>query len=108
MSNAYILKASLVMSIVTIIFRALPFLLMKGRKTPKTIIYLGNILPYAIMGMLLIYCLKGVDIFSTYHGIPEALAIGLVVVLHKWKHNSMLSLSLATLAYMFLVQVIFI
>lgn len=108
MSNKYILAVTIVMSLVTIVFRAFPFIVMKGKETPDIVIYLGNILPYSIMGMLLIYCLKDVNILKGHHGIPEALAILVVVILHKWKHNTMLSLSVGTLLYMLLVQNVFV
>lgn len=95
----------MVMSGVTILLRSLPFVLLRNRKTPKFIAYLGEVLPYAIMGMLVVYCLKGVDVFSTKHGIPELVACILVVVSYVWKKNSLISIVLGTVVYMFLVQI---
>ncbi|MBQ9989986.1 MAG: AzlD domain-containing protein [Lachnospiraceae bacterium] len=93
---------------VTILLRFLPFWIFGGnRKTPKVITYLGEVLPYAIMGMLVVYCLRGISFFLTPFGIPEFLAVALVVILHWWKRNTLLSILGGTLFYMFLVQVVF-
>ena len=97
-----------VTSAVTILLRFLPFAVFSGnRKTPAYVTYLGKVLPYAIMGMLVIYCLKDVTFFSGNHGIPEAICVILVVILHKWKHNSLLSIFVGTVVYMLLVQMVF-
>lgn len=96
----------LVIALVTVALRFAPFLVFR-KKTPKVVLYLSEVLPYAIMGMLVIYCLKGVSVFTGSHGIPEAAAALLVVILHKWKHNTLLSILAGTVAYMFLVQVVF-
>lgn len=95
----------MVMSGVTILLRSLPFVLLRNQKTPKFIAYLGEVLPYAIMGMLVVYCLKGVNVFSRKHGIPELVAGILVVVSYVWKKNSLISIVLGTVVYMFLVQI---
>lgn len=98
-----------IMAIVTFLLRFLPFAIFPADKeTPAVITYLSNALPCAIMGMLVIYCLKDVTIFSGNHGIPEAICVILVVILHKWKHNSLLSISIGTIAYMLLVQLVFV
>ena len=91
----------MVMSGVTILLRSLPFVLLRNRKTPKFIAYLGEVFPYAIMGMLVVYCLKGVDVFSRKHGIPELVA----GTISLWKKNSLISIVLGTVVYMFLVQI---
>ena len=88
--------------------RALPFLLFPGnRETPRLIVYLGRVLPSAIIGMLIVYCLKGVSLLSSPHGLPEALAIFFVAAVHHWKHNLILSIGGGTVLYMFLVQAVF-
>lgn len=93
----------------TMITRFLPFLLFpENKKPPKTIIYLGKVLPAAMMGLLVVYCLKNVSLMSSSHGIPELVAIAAIVVLHKWKNNVLLSIGGGTVLYMFLVQVVFI
>ncbi len=95
-----------VMSVVTISLRFLPFLLF-SKNTPKAVLYLGEVLPRAIMAMLVVYCLKNVSLISAPYGIPEAVCVLLVVILHKWKHNTLLSILMGTVCYMVLVQGIF-
>ena len=93
---------------VTIALRFLPFLIFgENRKTPPLITYLGQVLPYAIMGMLVVYCLKGVDLTAAPFGIPEILGCALVAGLHIWKRNTLLSIGLGTVCYMLLVQFVF-
>lgn len=93
---------------VTMLLRFLPFLIFGGKKEiPGYITYLSGVLPYAIMGMLVVYCLRNVDLFAETHGIPEILASAAVVGLHVWKRNTLLSIAVGTVFFMFLVQVIF-
>lgn len=92
----------------TMITRFLPFIVFRSDKpTPKYIQYIGNALPPAIFGMLIIYCLKDVSLLGGSHGIPEAIAIVAVVALHLWKKNILLSIAGGTVCYMLLVQFIF-
>ncbi len=99
----------LTMAVVTALLRFLPFLIWNGkRKTPAYILFLGKYLPYAIMGMLVVYCLKGVEILSFPHGLPELIAVVAVALLHIWKKNTLLSIIGGTALYMFLIQVVFI
>ena len=94
--------------LVTMATRFLPFLIFgENRKTPPIIEYLGKVLPFAIMGMLVVYCLKDVDITAAPHGIPELLGCIAVAALHLWKRNSLLSIGVGVVFYMVLVQVIF-
>ena len=97
-----------VVAICTLITRALPFWVLGGkREVPEVVKYLGKALPPAIMAILVVYCLKGISIFAGSRGIPEFLSIGLVVVLHLWKRNTLLSIGVGTIFYMILVQFIF-
>ena len=96
-----------VMSLVTIFLRFLPFMIFGNRKTPDSIVYLGKVLPYAIMGMLVVFCLKNVSFIANPYGIPEVLACLVVIGLHVYKRNTLLSIVGGTAVYMFLVQVIF-
>lgn len=96
-----------VIAIVTLLTRLLPFVLFKNHSNPL-IEYLGNVLPYAIMAMLVVYCLKGVDLLSGNHGICEILGVGTVILLHILKRNTLLSIFGGTIVYMLCVQVIFI
>ena len=97
-----------VIALVTMSTRFLPFLIFReNQKTPKLITYLGQVLPFAIMGMLVIYCMKDVSFLSEPFGIPEILSCILVALLHLWKRNSLLSIGVGTVFYMLLVQFIF-
>lgn len=92
----------------TIITRFLPFVLFSESKKPPHIIdYLGNVLPYAMTGLLMVYSLKNVNPFAGSHGIPEAIAIAAIVVLHVWKRNMLLSIAGGTVVYMALLQLVF-
>lgn len=92
----------------TMLTRFLPFLLFpSGKPTPKYIQYLGKALPAAVFGLLVIYCLKDVTIFSGSHGLPELLAITLVIILHCYKRQMLLSIAGGTICYMLLVQWVF-
>jgi branched-subunit amino acid transport protein AzlD len=92
-----------VMAAVTLLLRALPFLVLRKR-TPAYISYLGRVLPPAIIGMLVIYCLKNVEVLKAPHGLTELLAVTIVVILHVWKRNTLLSILSGTAAYMILTQ----
>lgn len=93
----------------TVITRFLPFLLFPGDKpTPKYIQYLGKVLPAEALGMLVIYCFKNVDFMGGIHGIPELIGTAVVVSLHLWKKNMLLSIAAGTIIYMLLVQFVFI
>lgn len=97
-----------VIALVTAGLRFLPFLIFgENRKTPPLIAYLGQVLPYAIMGMLVVYCLKDVTFVSAPFGIPEAIGCAVVALLHVWKRNTLLSIGAGTLCYMLLVQFVF-
>lgn len=88
----------------TLLTRFLPFMIFpEGKTPPKYTTYLGRVLPYAVMGLLIVFCLKDA-VFDTFHGLPEFLAIALIIVLHRWKKNMFLSMGVGTFFYMFLVQ----
>ena len=92
----------------TLLTRFLPFLVFsEKKKTPKFIEYLGKALPAAIFALLVVYCLKNVDITAGSHGIPEFISVAVVTVLHLWKRKLLLSMAGGTLCYMLLVQLIF-
>lgn len=95
---------------VTIFFtRLIPFLFFpKGKEVPPVIQYLGKFLPPAVIGMLVIYCLKAIDFVQVANWMPEAIAVAVVIVLHKWKRNNLLSIGVGTVLYMFLVQAVFV
>ena len=92
----------------TMLTRFLPFLVFPaGKKTPKYIKYLGKVIPAAVFGMLVIYCLKNVNPLAGSHGLPELIAIAVVIALHFWKRQMLLSIAGGTVCYMLLVQLVF-
>lgn len=108
MSNVHAMLIVAVAGIVTIALRFLPFLIFGGdRKTPAYITYLGKVLPYAIMAMLVVFCLKNVSLVSAPYGLPELVSCAMVVLLHVWKRNTLISIIGGTVCYMVLVQLVF-
>jgi branched-subunit amino acid transport protein AzlD len=106
--SIYVLLQIAVMALVTALLRFAPFLLFKNQdKRPAIITYLGTVLPYGVMGMLVVYCLKSVSLLSAPYGLPEFLAVAAVVLLHLWRRNTLLSIFGGTAIYMVLVQVVF-
>lgn len=91
-----------------VITRFAPFILFPETKEPPIFItYLGRVLPPAMMGLLVVYCLKGISMECSPYGIPELLSIIFIVILHKWMNNVLISIGGGTCLYMFLIQVIF-
>lgn len=108
MSDLHSVLIVAVVALVTAGLRFLPFLIFgENRATPPLVSYLGQVLPYAIMGMLVVYCLKDVSFVSGSFGIPEAIACAAVALLHVWKRNTLLSIGAGTVCYMLLVQMVF-
>ena len=107
MNNTHSILMVAVISAVTILLRFLPFLIFGKRKTPEYISYLGRVLPYSIMGMLVVYCLRNVSVLTVPYGIPELIACAIVILTHIWKRNTFLSILIGTLVYMFMVQFLF-
>lgn len=96
-------------ALVTLATRAIPFVLFpEGKKIPKAVEYLGKVLPPAVIGMLVVYCFKSVNVLSSPFGLPELIAGLTVVVLHIWKRNNLLSIGAGTIIYMILVQTVFV
>lgn len=92
----------------TMITRFLPFVIFRGEKpTPGYVQYLGRVLPAAVFGMLVIYCLKEVNVLAGNRGIPEWISIAVVIGLHKRKRQMLLSIAGGTICYMILVQYVF-
>ena len=108
MKTSYIWLLAAVVALVTALISFLPFWIFGGgRKTPPVVEKLGRVLPYAVMGMLVVYCMKGVE-FSTLSGFLPALIATLVVVgLHLWKRNTLVSIVCGTISYMLMVQLVF-
>lgn len=96
-----------VMALVTALTRFLPFLLFPdGSRTPGFVRYLGRVLPYPVIGMLVVYCLKDVNVMARSHGLPEAVAILVIALVHTWKRNALLSIGIGTAAYMVMMQLL--
>ena len=97
-----------VVAIGTMLTRFLPFIIFpEGKPTPKYIQYVGKALPPAVFGLLVVYCLKNVTLLTGSHGLPEFIAIAVVVLLHLWKRQMLLSIAAGTVCYMLLVQLVF-
>ncbi len=95
--------------IATLLTRCLPFVAFpEGKRTPPYIEYLGKVLPAAVFGLLVIYCLKDVSLLSGSHGIPELIAVAVTAGLQAWKKNMMLSIAGGTVCYMALIQLVFV
>lgn len=95
------------MAVAVMTTRFLPFALFQGRETPKYVRYLGTVLPAAVFGLLVVYCLKNVDVAASPHGLPELIGIVVTVVLHVWKRQMLISIAGGTIVYMILVQTVF-
>ena len=88
------------------LLRFMPFLIFGGKRpVPRLVLYLGRVLPFAMIGMLIVYCYKDV---KSWFGLPELIASALVVILHLWKRNTLLSILVGTVSYMLLVQLVFV
>ena len=107
MSDSRVLIIIAVMALVTMAIRFIPFILFNGKDTPDYINYLGKYLPYSVMAMLVVYCLKDVSVTSKPYGIPELIGVLVVAGLHIWKRNTLLSIVAGTVIYMVLKQLVF-
>ena len=104
----YLLSAIFIMAAVTLAIRAVPFLLFGRKKEmPPSIKYLGDILPAAMIAILVDYCLKSVTPLTGNHGLPEFLSVAGVAILHIWRKNTFLSIGFGTMCYMLLIQFVF-
>lgn len=98
----------LIIAVITFALRATPFILFRGAgETPRVITYLGNTLPPAVMGLLIVYCLRYISVLEAPFGIPELIAVVSVAVLHLWRKNNLLSILGGTSLYMVLIQFVF-
>lgn len=93
--------------IITALIRGLPFVIFGSKKTPEFITFLGKFLPYAVIGMLVVYCLKDATFTAFPFALPELIAIAAVALLHLWRRNTLLSVAGGTVFYMLLVQFVF-
>ncbi len=108
MSEFHVLLTILIMAAGTMLTRFLPFLVFSSKRpTPDFVRYLGEALPPAIFAMLVVYCLRNVELAASPHGLPEAIALALTAGLHLWKRQTLLSIAAGTVCYMLLVQLVF-
>ena len=108
MDNTYLILSISVIAVITAALRFIPFAVFSAnRKTPNIILYLGKYLPYSIMAMLVVYCLKSVNLLVSPFGLPELIGVLVVVLLHIWKRNTLLSIAVGSACYMLLVQIVF-
>jgi len=108
MSNAHMLITITLIALTTIALRFLPFWIFPPSKQPPALItYLGKVLPRAAIALLVVYAVKDVSIVTSPHGLPELIAILVIVVVHVFKRNTLLSIATGTLLYMMLVQLVF-
>ena len=108
MSNTYLLLSIIIISVITAALRFIPFAVFgRNGNTPEIIVYLGKYLPYAIMAMLVVYCLKNASISSFPFGLPELVGVAITVIIHLLKRNTLLSIAGGTVCYMLLVQFVF-
>ena len=107
-SGIYTLSMIFVIAAVTAVLRFAPFFIFSSEKPiPKFVDYLGKVLPYSIMAMLVVYCLKGISFVKAPFGLPEMLSAAVVAALHVWKRNTLFSIICGTICYMVLIQFIF-
>ena len=108
MTKLEMLLTVLAVALGTQITRWLPFLLFpENRQPPAVVRQLGQLLPPAVMGLLVVYCLKSTPVLESPHGLPEMISVALIIALHKWKHNTLLSIVSGTVVYMLLIQLVF-
>ena len=108
MPDTHSLVLVIVMAAVTVLIRFSPFLIFRsGKPTPPMIERLGRLLPCAVMGMLVVYCLRNVSLIRPPHGLPEAIAALVTALLYLWRRSTLLSIVAGTVCYMLLVQLVF-
>lgn len=96
------------MAIVTVILRGAPFIIFpEGKPVPPIVDRISRILPYAVIGMLVVYCLKGISFAAAPFGLPELISVAFVSLLYVWKRSTLISIAAGTVCYMLLIQVVF-
>ena len=108
MTDIHAMLIILVIGLATLLTRILPVLIFgRGEKVPGYIVYLGKVVPYTAMGLLIVYCLRDVSFLEGSHGLPEIIALAVVSISYIWKRNAILSVVIGTVLYMFLLQMVF-
>lgn len=107
MNNKYVLISIAIMSIVTIILRFLPFIVLDDSKDYKLLNYLNKVMPSAVMGMLVVYCIRDIEFTSINGYLPTLIAGSITAFTYIWKRKTLFSIISGTVVYMFLIQMIF-
>lgn len=108
MNNKEIFFILAALAAATAVTRFLPFVLFpKGKKVPDFIVYLGKVLPFAAVGLLVVSCFSGVSFLSYPYGLPEIICVAAAVALHWKKGNTLLSIGVSTFLYMLLIRFVF-
>lgn len=108
-SSTQLIIFFIIVALTTLLTRALPFFLFPEKKEiPKFMKYLADVLPFTIIGLLVVYCLKGISFVMSPYALPEIISIAVIVVLHLWKNNTLLSIGGGAVLYMILVQYVFV
>ena len=108
MTNLQVFFTMVAIMLGTMLTRFLPFLVFRpGKSVPRFVVYLGTVLPLSVIGLLVVYCLRGVSIFSGSHGLPELIALSALLISRKIKKNTLFSIFVGTVVYMICVQRIF-
>ena len=106
--NVHAMIVIVVMGLAVLATRIVPVLIFgRGEKVPEFIMYLGRVVPYTAMGLLIVYCLRDVPVLEAPHALPEIISLAVVTLTYLWKRNSILSVVIGTVLYMFLVQSVF-
>ena len=107
-TDTHALLIIVIMGLVTLGTRILPVIIFgRGEKVPEYILYLGRVVPYTAMGLLIVYCLKDVPVLEAPHALPEIIALAIVTASYLWKRNTIFSVLIGTIAYMLMVQMVF-
>ena len=98
----------LIMGLVTLATRLLPVLIFdRWERVSDYILYLGKVVSFTAMGLLIVYCLKDVSVMESPHALPELISLAVVSGTYLWKRNTILSVVIGTVIYMILVQMVF-
>ncbi|NLP48790.1 MAG: branched-chain amino acid transporter AzlD [Clostridiales bacterium] len=108
MNHIHTVAVLSIIALITLATRALPFLVFGSRgEISQKILYIGRVLPLAVIAVLVVYCLRSLNLFTYPFGLPELISMGLIVILHLWKNSTILSVLGGTACYMILIRTLF-
>ncbi|HIQ82560.1 MAG TPA: AzlD domain-containing protein [Candidatus Pullichristensenella stercorigallinarum] len=105
MNAVYVIAVT---ALVTVLTRFLPFAVFGKRPLPRVVVYLGRVLPPAIMAALVVYCLKDIDLTAFPFGLAQLISVAVTALVHLWRRNTLLSIALGTACYMVLIRTVFL